>query len=59
DWYTGVIAPADTGLEKMEYRPGSCPNAERLVKITLNLPTHINVSRADAERIASFLKQWK
>ena len=58
DWYTTPIAPFDTKLEEMRYEAGMCPNAERLAKITLNLPTHINVSSKDAERIVSFLKKY-
>jgi len=58
DWYTTVIAPFDTKLEKMRYKTGICPNAERLAKQTLNLPTHINISRADLERIIEFIKKY-
>jgi len=59
DWYTTPIAPFDTKIEEMLYTPGSCKNAEELAKITLNLPTHINISLKDAERIVNFLKSWK
>jgi dTDP-4-amino-4,6-dideoxygalactose transaminase len=55
DWYTSPIAPDDTNLDKMGYIIGSCPKAERLAKITLNLPTHINISLKQAERITNFL----
>ena len=58
DWYTTVIAPFDTKIEEMKYVQGSCKNAEELAKITLNLPTHINISQKDAERIVNFLKKW-
>ncbi|MDD5145293.1 MAG: DegT/DnrJ/EryC1/StrS family aminotransferase [Candidatus Pacebacteria bacterium] len=57
DWYTTPIAPHDTKLEKMQYTLGSCPNAEKLAKITLNLPTHINISVKDAQKIVDFLKK--
>ena len=59
DWYDKVIAPHDTKLEKMQYVPGSCPKAETLSKTTLNLPTHINISESDAQKIVDFLKQFK
>lgn len=59
DWYTTPIAPFDTNIEEIKYKHGSCINAERLAKTTLNLPTHINISIKDAERIVNFLKQWK
>ena len=59
DWYTTVIAPFDTKLEQMHYKIGMCPNAEKLAKETLNLPTHINISKKDLERIVNFLKNYK
>lgn len=58
DWYTTPIAPDDTQLEGMKYKSGMAPNAERLSKITLNLPTHINISLLEASRIVNFLKKW-
>ena len=59
DWYTTAIAPHDTKLDKMRYANGSCPTAEKLARETLNLPTHINISRRQAEKIIDFLKPWK
>jgi dTDP-4-amino-4,6-dideoxygalactose transaminase len=58
DWYTTPIAPDDTNLDEMKYKIGNCPNAERLSKETLNLPTHINISLEDAKRIVTFLKKY-
>ncbi len=59
DWYTTPVAPHDTRLDKLQYEIGSCPCAEKLAKITFNLPTHINISPADAETIIEFLKSNK
>ena len=59
DWYTSPIAPADTRLDKIGYVIGSCPKAEKLSKETFNLPTHINISKQDAQKIIEFLKKWK
>ena len=59
DWYTSPIAPADTQLDKIGYKMGSCPKAEKLAKETFNLPTHINISKQDAQKIIEFLKKWK
>ncbi len=56
DWYTTPIAPHDTKVDTMQYVQGSCPVAERLARTTFNLPTHINVSKLDAQRIVDFLK---
>ncbi|MBU2539820.1 DegT/DnrJ/EryC1/StrS family aminotransferase [Patescibacteria group bacterium] len=59
DWYVSPIIPYDTNLESIGYKMGSCPTAEKLSKTTLNLPTHINISKKDAEKIVKFLEQWK
>lgn len=58
DWYTTPIAPYDTKLDKMKYVVGGCPMAEKLAKETLNLPTHINISEQDAQKITNFLKEY-
>ena len=58
DWYTSPVAPYDTRLDKLQYKLGSCPKAEKLSKETLNLPTHINISFDDAKKIIEFLKQY-
>ncbi len=57
DWYDKVIAPHDTKLDRMEYKIGSCLKAEKLANETFNLPTHINISKQDAEKIVNFLKE--
>ncbi|MFH1509837.1 MAG: aminotransferase class I/II-fold pyridoxal phosphate-dependent enzyme [Candidatus Nealsonbacteria bacterium] len=59
DWYTSPLAPKDTNLEKLQYQLGSCPNAENISKTTFNLPTHINVSEKEAEKIISLLKKYE
>jgi perosamine synthetase len=72
DWYTAPIAPDYNKLEKIKYNKslssisdnigygvGSCPIAEKLAKITLNLPTHINISEDDARKVVKFLKKWQ
>ena len=46
-WYDAPIAPA-----------GQCPNAQLASAEILNLPTHINVSEIDAEKIAHLVNQW-
>jgi len=55
DWYTSPIAPDDTKLEKFDYL-NDCPKAKNLSQITLNLPTHINISKHQAQKIIQELK---
>jgi len=56
DWYTSPVAPLGTQLDKVYYEMGSCPNAEKLAKETLNLPTHINISKKEAKLFIDFIK---
>lgn len=74
DWYTTPIAPEYNKLEKIkhgkkssseteklekaQYRLGSCPKAEKLAKQVFNLPTHINISKKQAQKIIDFLKVY-
>ena len=55
DWYTSPIAPKDTKLDKLQYKKGLCPKAEKLSKTTLNLPTHINISENQARVLTKYL----
>lgn len=56
DWYKNIIDPIGTDFEKMGYVPGSCPNAEKVARESVNLPTHINISERNAMKIIEFLK---
>ena len=58
DSYTSPVAPHDTNLEKVGYKLGSCPRAEKLAKETFNLPTHINISKNDAKKVIDFLRKY-
>lgn len=55
DWYTNPVAPYDTRLDRLQYKLGSCPTAEKLAKITFNLPTHINISKDEAKKLVDFI----
>ncbi len=58
DWYDTPIAPRDVNLSLLQYRLGSCPNAENLSKNTINLPTSIGITGADAKRIVIVIKSY-
>lgn len=57
-WRKSPIVPPDTDIETMKYVPGSCKKAERVAKTILNLPTHVNISEKEAQRIIDFLKNY-
>jgi dTDP-4-amino-4,6-dideoxygalactose transaminase len=55
DWFDTPIAPKEVDAEKVGYKSGVCPVAEATSKKMLNLPTHINVRKQDAERIVKLI----
>jgi len=55
-WHTTPIVPPGTILKNMEYEFGMCACAEEVAQEILNLPTNINTTKKDAERIIEFLK---
>ncbi|OGE84491.1 MAG: hypothetical protein A3B23_02360 [Candidatus Colwellbacteria bacterium RIFCSPLOWO2_01_FULL_48_10] len=56
NWYNPAIAPSGTDYSAIHYRPESCPNAERISKLVVNLPTNINTSEEDAEKVIRLIK---
>ncbi len=57
DWFPQAIGPADVDPAKSGYRMGSCPNAEALAAHCVNLPTHHNIHRREAQRVIDFLNE--
>ena len=56
-WYK---KPVDSGSLKFSsnYQSSSCPQAEKLTQTIINLPTHQNISLADAEKIVKLVNDW-
>jgi perosamine synthetase len=56
-WYSTPVFPFSSveQLKKCNYEMGSCPNAEELGKYILNLPTNIEVSEKEVEKIVSIV----
>lgn len=57
-WYDAPIGPKKY-LAQTNYKSGSCPNAEDLVKHILNLPTHRHVTPEIATDICVKIKLWQ
>lgn len=55
DWYSDAIAPKGVNYEKIHYNPDTCPNAQRAARMTINLPTSINIDNKDARTICEYL----
>jgi dTDP-4-amino-4,6-dideoxygalactose transaminase len=57
DWYTTVLAPSDCPPQHFQYSKSSCPRAERAARETLNLPTHIQMTKKQTEEVVDILKK--
>jgi dTDP-4-amino-4,6-dideoxygalactose transaminase len=57
-WKDSPVVPADVELNALGYLKGSCPRAEELSERIVNLPTHINVSEKDAQRIIRQVRKF-
>lgn len=55
-WYDAPIAPSRL-LVKTDYK-GECPISEKVSKEIINLPTHVNVSKREAEFISKKINKW-
>ncbi len=56
DWYSNVVDPKGVNLEKIYYQKGSCPNAEKISKQIVNLPTNPTLKDNEIEKIIKFVK---
>ncbi|MFH0859385.1 MAG: aminotransferase class V-fold PLP-dependent enzyme [Patescibacteria group bacterium] len=54
-WRKSPVVPVYTLLEKMNYQLGSCPKAEKVAQEIINLPTHINISQKEAQKIIDLI----
>lgn len=52
-WYDQAVAPKSLDLNRVGYRSGSCPQAEKICQKIINLPTNIN--EKEAERVVKIL----
>jgi len=56
EWFNQIIVCTDLPLEKLNYRKGSCPNAEWVAGHSVNLFTHPRLSSKDIARIIKVTK---
>lgn len=57
DWYKSILHIPKENYELLQYKAGSCPNAEYATENTINLPTSIKTSIESAEFIAQKAKE--
>lgn len=56
-WYDAPIAPKKYAA-RTSYTTGMCPRSDSLAEIIVNLPTHINISLSQAEKIADEVNSY-
>lgn len=52
DWYSHVIDSGGTNFDEIQYKKGSCPEAERLAKLVVNLPSYPRMNSEEVEKIS-------
>ncbi len=57
NWYNTVVAPSDCNISKI-YTPNDCPKAESFSKTIINLPTNINITKQDQNKIIEVIKNY-
>lgn len=56
-WYESVVAPKKYMINS-KYKKGICPNADNISSNIVNLPTHINVTIKNAQKINNLIYRW-
>lgn len=57
NWYHSVIDPDGVSMEQIGYKEGSCPKAEAVARMSLNLPTYPRLTNEQVEKICIILCQ--
>lgn len=58
DWFPQAIGPESVDLEKAGYQKGDCPIAEEVSKTCINLPTHHNIGKEQADKVIDFINRF-
>jgi dTDP-4-amino-4,6-dideoxygalactose transaminase len=59
NWYNTPVYPKGIDEEKLGYKSGSCPNAEKCAEMTVNLPNFLGMSTTQTEEIIDFINNYK
>ncbi len=57
NWYRHVIDPERVIYKKIFYSKGSCPNAEQIAKLSVNLPTYVRLDNQDRRQIIKLIEK--
>lgn len=56
-WYDSVVAIGKQSNAQSMYQQQTCPNAEQLTQVIVNLPTHININQQQARDLCQLINQ--
>ena len=59
NWYNTSVYPKGVDEEKLGYKKGSCPNAERCAEMTINLPNYLGMNLDEAQEVVDFINSYK
>jgi dTDP-4-amino-4,6-dideoxygalactose transaminase len=55
DWFLSPVHPNLRGWERAGYKEGICPEAEKICKCVINLPTHQGIGESEVEEVVEFM----
>ena len=55
NWYNAPLAPPDSNPESFDYKPGSCPVAEKVSRRIINLPTYPTMNKEEVSKIVKLV----
>lgn len=58
NWYRKVVDPKGVDYKKIGYKIGSCPNAEKAAKLSVNLPTYPRLTENDLQKILDAIETY-
>ena len=56
DWFPQAIGPIEIDMEKSGYQKDSCPVAEKVSSMCVNLPTHHSISEKEVEKVIKIFR---
>lgn len=58
DWYSNGVDPKGVDLSGIFYTSGMCPTDEYISQHIINLPTYPTLTKKDAEKVVTILKEY-
>jgi perosamine synthetase len=59
NWYKHVIDPSGVQMDKIYYKYGQCPMAEKAAMTCINLPTYPDLTMAQAEKVIQLVGKYE